>query len=61
VIGSGSVVTGEIPAGVVAAGVPAKPVKSVEEYIEERKHLWIDTSGLTPGAKRDLLLRLLPK
>ena len=59
VIGSGSVVTGEIPPGVVAIGVPAKPVKSVEEYIEGKRHLWIDTRGLTPKAKRELLRRRL--
>jgi acetyltransferase-like isoleucine patch superfamily enzyme len=61
VIGSGSIVTGTIPSGVVAIGVPARPVKSVEDYIEENKHLWIDTGGLTPDAKRDLLQHRLPK
>jgi acetyltransferase-like isoleucine patch superfamily enzyme len=60
VIGSGSIVTGEIPAGVVAVGAPAKPVKTVEEYIEGKRHLWVDTSGLTPEKKRELLLRQLP-
>jgi acetyltransferase-like isoleucine patch superfamily enzyme len=60
VIGSGSVVTGEIPPGVVAIGVPAKPSKSVEEYIAAKRRLWIDTSGLTPDAKREFLLRRLP-
>jgi acetyltransferase-like isoleucine patch superfamily enzyme len=61
VIGTGSIVTGEIPPDVVAIGAPAKPVKSVDEYVQERKHLWIDTGGLTPDAKRELLRRRLPK
>jgi acetyltransferase-like isoleucine patch superfamily enzyme len=61
VIGSGSIVSGTIPSGVVAIGVPARPVKSVEDYIEENKHLWIDTGGLTFDAKRDLLQHRLPK
>jgi acetyltransferase-like isoleucine patch superfamily enzyme len=61
VIGSGSIVTEEIPSGVVAIGVPAKPVKSVEEYIQEKRHLWVDTTGLTPDAKRELLSRRLAK
>lgn len=61
VIGSGSIVTGEIPPGVVAIGVPAKPVKSVEEYVQGKKHLWIDTEGLTVNAKRELLRRSLPE
>ncbi|MGD0605052.1 MAG: acyltransferase [Streptosporangiaceae bacterium] len=61
IVGAGSVVTGEIPPGVVAVGVPAKPIKSVEEYIQGKMHLWIDTKNLTPVKKRELLLRELPK
>lgn len=61
VIGTGAIVTGEIPPGVVAIGVPAKPIKSVEEYIQEKKHLWVGTGGLTPNAKRELLRRRLPE
>ena len=61
VIGSGSIVTGEIPAGVVAIGAPAKPVKTIEEYIQGKRDLWVDTRGLTPDAKRELLHRRLPK
>ncbi len=60
VIGSGSIVTGEIPPGVIAIGAPAKPVKSAEEYIQGKRHLWVDTRGLTPDAKRELLCRRLP-
>ena len=61
VIGSGSIVTGEIPPGVVAIGAPARPVKSVEDYIQGKRHLWVDTRGLTPSAKRELLRRQLPE
>jgi acetyltransferase-like isoleucine patch superfamily enzyme len=32
VIGAGSVVTRSIPSNCVAAGVPAKPIRSIEEY-----------------------------
>jgi acetyltransferase-like isoleucine patch superfamily enzyme len=60
VIGSGSIVTGEIPSGVVAVGVPAKAIKSVEDYIQETRHLWIDTGGLTSDEKKALLRRRLP-
>ena len=35
VIGAGSIVTRDIPAGVVAVGVPAKSVKSISEYKEK--------------------------
>jgi acetyltransferase-like isoleucine patch superfamily enzyme len=61
VIGSGSIVTGEIPPGVVAVGAPAKPARSVEDYVQESRHLWIDTGGLTPSAKRELLQRRVPR
>ena len=60
VIGAGAIVTGEIPAGVVAVGMPAKPIKTVEEYVQGNRHLWIDTEGLSHRAKKDLLLRRLP-
>jgi len=59
VIGSGAIVTGEIPSGVVAVGAPARPIQSIEEYTRRKKHLWIDTSGLTANAKRELLRRRL--
>jgi acetyltransferase-like isoleucine patch superfamily enzyme len=61
IIGCGSVVTGEVPPGVVAVGAPARPIKSVDEYVQEKKHLWINTAGLTFDAKRELLSRRLSK
>jgi acetyltransferase-like isoleucine patch superfamily enzyme len=61
IIGSGAIVTGEIPPGVVAIGAPARPVKTVEEYVQGKRHLWVDTGGLLPQAKRELLLRQFPR
>jgi acetyltransferase-like isoleucine patch superfamily enzyme len=60
VIGSGAIVAGEIPPGVVAIGVPAKPVKSVDAYIQAHRESWIDTGGLNASEKRQLLSKHLP-
>lgn len=50
VIGAGSVVTGAIPAGVVAAGVPAKVICRVEEYMEKAA---AESLPLTKGSAED--------
>ena len=56
VIGAGAVVAGDVAAGTVVAGVPARPIKSVGEYAFARREEWLDTSGLTPDEKRQRLL-----
>ncbi len=56
VIGAGAVVAGDVAPGTVVAGVPARPIKKVEEYAFARRDGWIDTSGLTPEKKRERLL-----
>ncbi len=51
VIGAGSVVKGVIPSGTIAAGVPARPIRSKEEYwsrIEPR----LDQTHDMPEAER---------
>jgi acetyltransferase-like isoleucine patch superfamily enzyme len=61
VIGAGAVVSGKIPPGVVATGTPARPVKSVADYVRAKQHRWLDTSGLSAAGKRDLLSRRVPR
>jgi acetyltransferase-like isoleucine patch superfamily enzyme len=61
VIGAGAVVSGKIPPGVVATGAPARPVRSVADYVQAKRHLWLDTSGLSAAEKRALLSRRVPR
>lgn len=42
IIGTGAIVTGDIPSNSVAAGVPAKVICSVEEYYNKRKKCHIE-------------------
>ena len=51
VIGARSVVTRDIPPGVVAVGSPCKPIKSIEEYWQLVENRVVHTRGL-PSAER---------
>lgn len=57
VIGAGSMVTRDIPPGSVAAGVPARVLKSVDDYRESvlRKALFV--RSYSPQQKRDFLTK----
>jgi acetyltransferase-like isoleucine patch superfamily enzyme len=56
VIGAGSIVTKDIAAGLVVAGIPAKKVKTVEEYRKSLTQNIVDTKQLSPFEKKAFLL-----
>ena len=57
IIGAQSLVSRDIPAGVVAAGVPAKPIRSVEEYWDKISKETLHTKHMSSKAKRLYLER----
>lgn len=52
VIAAGAVVAGDVPPGVVAGGVPARPICSVEDYLARASRKNARTSGMSPVEKR---------
>lgn len=58
IIGAGSIVTKSIPDNSVAAGVPAKVIGSIDNYIEKNINKKIETGELTEEEKRKLLIQL---
>lgn len=59
VIGSRAVVTKDIPSGVVAVGVPARVIKTTEEYFKKCRDVAIDSKGLFGAEKREFVVRAL--
>ncbi|MDR3686201.1 MAG: acyltransferase [Coriobacteriia bacterium] len=61
IIGAGSVVTGKIPAGVVAAGVPARVIGTTEQYMKkaEAESLPLRVPFRSSADERQQLVELL--
>lgn len=55
VIGAGSVVTRDIPSNTMAAGVPAKVICTLEEYLNKKETSIIHTGGLNYQEKKKIL------
>jgi len=58
IIGAGSVVTKDIPDNSVFAGVPAKYIKSTDEYLEQAQKKSLHIGHLTGKTKDDALKKI---
>lgn len=57
VVGAGTIVTRDIPSNSVAVGVPARVIKTVDEYAVKALSEARETKQLTPEQKRDWYLK----
>ena len=57
-VAAGSVVTKSVAPRTVVGGNPAKYICTVDEYIERNLKYNLDSKGMTPAEKRNLLLSL---
>ena len=55
VVGCSAVVTKDIPSNSVAAGVPARVIESIEEYINKNNQKYVNTKHMTQEEKRRYL------
>lgn len=56
VVGAGAVVTKNIPNNVVAVGVPAKPIETIEKYVKKNMDMFVYTKNLSYEEKKKILL-----
>ena len=58
IIGAGSIITRDIPDNSVAAGIPARVIKTVDEYLEQMKKKSLKCGHLKGLEKEAVLKRI---
>ena len=60
IIAAGAIVTKDLESGWVYGGIPAKKIKTVEEYKEKALLNSVETNGMTMDEKRNHLKTIRP-
>lgn len=55
IIGTGSVVTKDIPDNIIAAGVPAKPICTIDEFYQKNRDRFYSTGSMNYDEKKKYL------
>lgn len=58
IIGCGAIVTRDIPNNSIAAGIPARVIETIDEYINKNRDSFIYTKSLSITKKKDFLMEL---
>jgi len=58
IIGAGSIITKDVPSNTVCAGVPAKVLCSLDDYMKKNSKNFIHTKHLNPMRKKHFLLKV---
>lgn len=61
IIGCGAVVTRDIPDNSVAAGIPCRVIRSIDDYIHKHKPDFLETKSLRGTQKKDFLIKKYEK
>lgn len=57
IVGCGAVVTKSVPDNTIVGGVPARKIKSIDEYYEKHKDTFDFTKGLSSDEKKQYLYK----
>ncbi|WP_304412471.1 acyltransferase [Butyrivibrio sp. WCD3002] len=55
IIGVGAIVTKSVPSNTIAAGIPARVIETIDEYVEKNKQRFLHTSKMSSEEKRKCL------
>jgi len=61
IVGARSLIKGRLEANSVYAGIPAKRIGSLEEYLDKNRHKFFETKQLAAKEKKETLLSLFEK